>query len=246
MKVVAPFRPFAPESPSHLAMPDFDWPGALEMLRASVRRSCGCETFALTDVDTTLPVPSHAYETHQRRLMLWLIEVCGCYLASDAFDQDTVMLSPDMLVYQDLAPFFRADLGIVARLSPKFLRAGRTLLFGAQFWSLAAKPRLAALYRRALAMARSLDDVTIQWGADIAPFYELLRPAKYGTTSRGDLSVHLFGESEVMASITGSDEQALSVGTRPTPPAPIVDFRYRRKLSMRAYFDLTIGAEVTA
>ena len=58
MRVVSPYRPFVPESGSHQALGPFDWVGALGMLRTSVRVACGCETYALTDVDTTLPGPT--------------------------------------------------------------------------------------------------------------------------------------------------------------------------------------------
>ena len=57
-RVVSPFRQFVPESEPHRELGPFDWVDALRMLGASVSRSNGVETLALTDVDTDLPVPS--------------------------------------------------------------------------------------------------------------------------------------------------------------------------------------------
>lgn len=241
MKIVTPYRPFVPESLSHQRMPDFEWPAAIEMLRASAWESCQVETFVLTDCSTKGVGQAHRYVPERKRLMVWLLEVCLAYLESDDFDQDTAMLSPDMLVYSDLRPFFQADLGIVARLSPKFRESGRTLLFGAQFWRHAAKARLVDLYRRALAIADALPEHAQVWGADIEPFQRLISPSSYGTKTFGALSVHFFPEGDVMASTTARDEQRLQAGEAPVPEAPIVDFRYMRKLSMKAYFDATVG-----
>jgi hypothetical protein len=61
MKIVSPFRPFPPESSAHRKLGPFDWVGALQMLGTSARASCDCATFALTDVDTDLPVPAYQY-----------------------------------------------------------------------------------------------------------------------------------------------------------------------------------------
>lgn len=241
MKVVAPYRPFAPEAISHQRLGPFDWPAALRMLAASVARSCRCATFALTDEATLLDVPAHRYPARCDRLMLWLLEVCLRYLESDDFDEDTAMLSPDMLVYQDLRPWFVADLGIVARLSPKFRASGRILLFGAQFWRRSGRDRLVALYRQALTIAEALDDATITWGADTVPFYRLLQPQHYGPCQREGLSVHFIGETALMQSISGVDQRAAEAGRSVLPRAPIMDFKYLRKRAMAAYFRATIG-----
>jgi hypothetical protein len=82
VRVVTPFRPFEPESREHLELGPFDWIGAIGMLRASVERSCHCETVAVTDVDTTLPGPTFQYATTHRRLMLWILDVSLRYLES--------------------------------------------------------------------------------------------------------------------------------------------------------------------
>jgi hypothetical protein len=221
MKVVSPFRPFPPESQAHQKLGPFDWVRALKMLRKSVRVSCRCETWALTDVDTDLPVPAHAFVTTRRRLMLWLLEVCGCYLASPAFDQDTVMISPDMLVVSDISGWFTgADLGLMARLGPKHAR--RPILNGIQFWSLAGRDRLIAFYRQALACAEALPDSLIAWGADTEPLIRLLSPLSPGISERNGMRVAMH------------DAKALT---------PVVwDFKYLRKQRMADVFRHRFGS----
>lgn len=240
MKIVTPFKPFAPESSSHRKMADFDWPAAVEMLRASAWHASR----------TPVVVLGEQYSTTHDRLMLWLLEVSLRYLESDDFDQDTAMLSPDMLVFKDLSPFFRADLGIVARLHPKFIKSGRTLLFGMQLWKHAGKDRLIALYRNALAIAEGLSDGAKVWGADIEPFHQLIPPTRYGTqafgTGRDKLWVDFIEDNVVMRSIGDGDMAALQAGRAPSTMAPVVDFRYTRKLHMRAFFDATVGPAVPA
>ena len=236
MKIVTPFKPFAPESESHQRMADFNWSEAIEMLRASAWESCRC----------SVEVLGEQYQTTHTRLMLWLLEVSLRYLESPDFDQDTAMLSPDMLVFEDLQPYFRADLGIVARLSPKFKASGRVLLWGMQFWSVAGKDRLVALYRQALAIAEGLSEEAKVWGADVEPFYRLLAPTRYGIADRAGLSVDFLDEQSVMASINSHDIARLQAGEAPVTMAPVVDFRYTRKLHMRAYFDATVGTVVCA
>jgi len=237
MKVVSPYRPFAPESTAHHELGPFDWVGALRMLTTSVERSCGCETVVLTDVDTALPLPTHAFVTTHRRLMLWMLEVAGCYLASDAFDQDTVMVCPDILVLGDLRPFFQADLGMVVRLDAKFIDSGRPLLNSVQWWAVAAKDRLVAFYREALQRAECLSDNLIRWGADTVPLVELLSPLAHGVTTRAGLTVALFDQSEAMVPFRRTLlEKDVDVDV------PLLDFKCRRKLFMRSYFTQRFGA----
>lgn len=242
MKVVTPYRPFAPEALSHERLGPFDWVGAIEMLRESVAHACVCRTVTITDVDTIVPGDVYVYATAHRRLMPWLIEVCLRYLESDDFDQDTAMLSPDMLVYAPLERWFCGDLAMVARLSVKFRGSGRMLLFGAQFWRHSGKARLVALYRRALRIAETLPEEAQRWGADIEPFLQLLAPLSYGVNRRAGLDLSLIGEKDLMISVTADDITKMERGERLRVKAPIVDFRYMRKLHMRQYFDATIGA----
>ncbi len=242
MKVVSPYRPFPPESAAHLRLGAFDWIAALRMLCESVRVSCGCQTYALTDVDTTLPVPMHAYVTRERRLMLWILEVSLRYLQSSDFNEDTVMVSPDMLVFHPLAPHFTADLGILVRTG-KF-SGKRPVLNSVQWWAYAAKERLTLWYAAALAYARRLPDNVIVWGADTEPFVRLLAPLERGAVAtRGSLSVAFLPCEDIVEAFRTRD--ALSTPMLP-PTRAVVDFRYARKQFLRQYFDATIGLAVRA
>jgi hypothetical protein len=241
IKVVSPYRPFAWESPSHRKLGAFDWVGALEMMRESVRISCGCKTFAITDVDTDLPGPTHQYVTTHRRLMIWILEVCLRYLESDDFDRDTVMVSPDMLVFRDLRPWFLADLGVLFRSGEKY--AHRPMLNGVQFWKHKAKDRLVAFYRKALAIAPTLPEDAQRWGADTEPIIQLLAPMELGLLSRHGLTVQCLEATHVMRSLNIGEMQE---GHRPIWPVhTVVDFKFwRRKQYMRAYYEATLGSAV--
>lgn len=245
MRVVSPYRPFPAESDPHRALGQFDWVEAARMLRVSVTQACGCETVVLTDVDTSLPVPTFAYATTERRLMLWILEVSRAYLASDQFDQDTVMVSPDMLVFQPLSTHFRADLGILVRTG-KFSET-RPVLNSVQWWAHAAKPQLVAWYDAALAFAQRLPQDVIVWGADTEPFVHLLAPLERDAVGqRGDLSVAFLPCEGIVEPLMTCDVEALRLGLPvPPPAAAVVDFRYSRKRYMADYFSATVGATVT-
>lgn len=241
MKIVSPFRPFAPESQAHLRLGPFDWIGALRMLAASARESCHCETFAITDVDSPLPVPHHAYVTHERRLMLWILEVSLRYLESDDFDQDTVMVSPDILVFGDLRPYFGADLGVIVRMDEKYVHADRPLLNSVQWWAHAAKPRLVAFYRRALDLAHTLTEDVITWGADTVPLVALLSPLERGQSRRAGLTVLAVDQTEVMTAFSATLLRKTLAGRVVRPDVPLLDFKYGRKVYLQQYFDATYG-----
>lgn len=232
MKIVSPYRPFAPESGAHQALGPFDWVGALEMLRASVRKACGCETYALTDVDTSLSGAVHSYATTERRLMLWLLDVVLCYLRSDDFNDDTIMVSPDALVLQDLSGWFRADLGLMVRTGEKY--AEKPLLNGVQCWRVAAKDRLVAFYERVLWRARHADPRLIRWGADTEPIVDLLAPLVAGPFLRSGLSVYGFEARAAFASVPKvRPRRGMEI-----PATPILDFKGLRKHFMADYFAL--------
>jgi hypothetical protein len=240
MKVVSPYRPFEPESLAHQRLGPFDWEGALRMLAASVQRSCRCETYAISDIATPLGVPAHYYRTEQRRLMPWILEVSLQYLQSAQFDQDTVMISPDALVYQDLRHFFRGDLGLVIRYGEKYRR--KPLLNGVQFWRYGAGPQLATFYREALELALTLPEGLLRWGADTEPIVRLLAPLDAGGYERCGLMVYGHKRETVMDELSESDIIRLGRGWRvPFPVCPIVDFKYLKKRHMAAYFDETVG-----
>jgi hypothetical protein len=240
MRVVTPFRPFEPESREHLELGPFDWTGAIGMLRASVERSCRCETVTLTDVDTTLPGPTFQYATTHRRLMLWILDVSLRYLESQDFDRDTVMVSPDILVLGDLRGFFKADIGVIVRAADKFLNE-RPLLNSVQWWSVEAKDRLVAFYLQALERAETLSDDVICWGADTEPLLHLLSPLEVGMSERAGLTVSGVDQREVMASFSRRILRHMRDG-RPYDGLPLLDFKYLRKRYMREFFDFAIGA----
>lgn len=246
MKIVSPFRPFPPESDAHIALGAFDWHDALLMLEESARRFSQCDVFVITDVDTSVPVQAYTYETKQRRLMLWILEVSLRYLESDDFNEDTVMVSPDILVLGDLRPFFRADLGIIVRFADKHVASGRTLLNSVQWWCLEAKTRLVALYRTALTIACRLPADVVRWGADTVPLQQLLSPFECGRSERNGLSVFAVDARESMTDFSRSLLRKMRVGHPFIPETPLLDFRYLRKRHMREFFDAASGAAVTS
>jgi hypothetical protein len=245
MKIVSPFRPFPPENLSHKELVDFDWIDALRMLRASAKQNTKAEVFAITDVDTDLGVPAYQYATKERRLMLWILEVSRCYLESDDFDQDTVMLSPDILVYQDLRPYFVGDLGVVVRVAEKY--SSKPMLNGAQWWKHIAKDRLVAFYREALERAYLLPENYIAWGADTIPIAEMLSPMVVGPMERAGLEAFGISHVGMLYPVMAHDVARMDMGKRPfDPPFPLTDFKGLRKAHMRRYFDDTIGVKVRA
>jgi len=247
MKIVAPFRPFAPESQAHHLLGPFNWIEALELQRTSALFYGHCEAYAITDVDTDLPGPCYRYATAQRRLMLWILEVCLKYLESDDFDQDTAMVSPDILVYGELQHFFEADLGIVLRVGQKFVINDRRLLNSVQFWRLSARDGLVAFYRNALAIACRLPEAVIRWGADTEPLVELLQPLplKESLIERAGLTVQCIDHRRVLRSVSTVQMARLDAGLTPEwPTTPLLDFKYLRKQKMAAFFHSTIGVQI--
>ncbi len=245
IRVVSPYRPFAPESHAHKLLGPFDWVDALRMLAISVKRSNFCETFAITDVDTTLPVPTLRFVTTERRLMLWMLEIALRYLESPSFDRDTVMVCPDTLIYGDLSPYFTGDLGLIVRSAPKY--AVRPVLNSCQWWAVAAKERLVAFFTEALAIAKTLDKKAIQWGADTIPLAQLVAPIEVGLVARHGLHVLMIEQVTVLQSLsTLAIHRVMQGMTIPYPEIPICDFRYLRKLRMADIFRATLGSPVSA
>lgn len=234
--MVSPYRPFAPESVEHQRLGAFDWVDALRMLATSVHQSCGCPTYALTDVDTELGVPAYQFQTKERRLMVWMLEVALCYLESDRFDEDTVMVCPDTLVFDDLSSYFTADLGIVVRPSAKY--AARPIINSVQWWAVSARRRLVLFYRQALAIAKSLPEKLLIWGADSEPIRQLLHPITIGPALRAGVDVNMIYMPHIMSSLPQTVMDDLDAH-RPVgrPAVPIADFRYTRKHYMRRYFE---------
>lgn len=249
MKVVSPFRPFVPESVEHLRLGDFDWHGALHMSMRSVEAVYGPGHWcAITDVDTALKVPALKFQTTHRRLMLWILEICLRYLESGEFDQDTVMMSPDVLLFGKVGQFFQGDLGLVVRLQQKFVDSGRVILNSCQFWRHKSKTHLVDFYKRALAIAETLPDNRIRWGADTDPLIQLLSPIRSeGLRLRDGLWVNFIAETDVMDSVSEEEIATLGYGMFQRVSAlPIVDFKYKKKHAMSAYFNATVRKAVAA
>lgn len=246
MKIVTPFRPFEPESIEHLRLGPFDWIGAIQMLRVSAAKFCQCETFVITDADHDVDGPAHYFETTERRLMLWILDVSLRYLDSEHFDQDTVMVSPDILVFGDLRPYFVSDLGLVVRTSEKFKGTDRTVLNGVQWWRHASKKRLVSFFRRAMAIARDLPEARIVWGADTDPLIHLTAPLIGGQrVTRSGLT--FFGHERLMESLSSSAMNAIDRGASLQMPSfPLLDFKYHRKRYMRQVFNALVRSAAAA
>lgn len=244
IRLVAPFRPFPPESDIHRHLPDFDWIGAIEMLRASAARIGVWPFHVITDHDTGLPLPCLKFDTIHRRLMLWYLEVGLRYLESEHFDRDTIALDSDQLIYGDLEALasVNADLVICVRTHKKYSR-NLPILNGVQVWRHRGKARLIAFYRRALEIAEALPDDRIVWGADTDALKILLDPLDLGLHQRAGLTVHLRDADTVIEPFTSDFRDRMAAGRPVTPTRPIVDFRNTRKLDMRPMFEYTIGAE---
>jgi hypothetical protein len=242
LRIVTPYRPFEPESVEHRALGPFDWVGAIEMLRISVARSCHCETVTITDRDADVPGLRFQYETRSRRLMLWILEVSLCYLASPQFDRNTIMLSPDQLVFGDLNVWFAGDFGITVRPYHR----ERPILNAVQWWPLAGRDKLIALYEQVFALAKTLPEELIVWGADSEPFRQLLAPIVPGRSIRQGMDVNLIDSRAILHPCSRDVMDALDQGLPVVARKPMVDFRYTRKLYMRKFFDATIGSAVSA
>jgi hypothetical protein len=222
------------ESHAHQQLGPFDWPAAVETLRASVTRACRCETVVLTESGWVGGGPVYAYATREPSLMIWILEVTLRYLKSDAFDRDTVMVSPDMLVLGDLRPWFTADLGLVARPGQKYI--DKPLLNGLQWWAHRAKASLVRFYERAREMATRLSVESKVWGADTEALLDLVRPIGLGTVDRSGLNLRFIDQAEVIHECSSHDVDALAAGlVPPRHRQPVVDFKYLRKRYLAQY-----------
>ena len=225
MKIVSPYKPFAPESEPHRKLGAFDWCGALAIMADSVTRACGCRTVALSDETTALPIDAYRFPTSEPRLMLWILEVSLAYLESPHFDDDTVLVSPDIIVLDELAPYFGGDLTILIRTGDKF--RDRPIMNGMQWWRRASRTRLVAFYLRALAVARALPDDIIAWGADSDAIRVLLEPTSLGVHERSGCHVSMVEAESVLLPLSGQMMRAVDKGRALVrPSAPAIDFKY--------------------
>lgn len=242
IRVIAPFRPFAPESVLHKGLSDFDWIDAIRMMRHSAELAGQCPVHVITDVDTDLPVPTLKYHTTHRRLMLWYVEVVLRYLESADFDRDTVMLDSDQLVYGNLAPWFTpgVDLGVLIRPTPKHTVMGQPVLNGVQFLAVKGRDCLVDFYRRMLDLAQTLPEDSLVWGADTEALRLMLEPLSLGLHERAGARVHMIDFSSVLEAMNTQQIQWLREGRMPRPARAVLDFRYRRKEFMRPVYEATI------
>jgi len=249
VRIVAPFRPFPPENELHQELSDFDWNEAIRMLFHSVAIACRCEAHVITDVDTHLPLPALKYATTHRRLMLWNIEVCLRYLESDDFDQDTVMLDADQLVYHDLSKFFipGVDLAVLVRPTLKHRDSWKKVLNGVQFWSYRGKARLVHFYRQALEIAEALPEDLQRWGGDTQALRQLLEPIELGTLQqRAGLTVQMLDYAQVLEALCETQIKWLGEGRMPISSRAVLDFRWRRKTFMKRVYEATVLSLPTA
>lgn len=238
-RIVTPYRPFAAEV--HSDEPAFNWVDAIGMLRASARASCGLPVDVLTDRTTRFPWPALRYDTSSTRLQHWLTEIRLAYLRSDAFNCPTLLVSPDMLICEEVWPLFEsgADLGLPVRLSEKFGRGWKRIMNSAQWWRPDAKTRLIAFYEEAWQLSAALPEELQRWGGDTEVLCQLLDPMKgYGIFKRRGLRVDLVPMQRVLHPLTTAQINDLEAG-RPLGSlhAPILDFKYTRKRYMRQAFD---------
>lgn len=250
IRLVAPYFPLPAEYAHHKALTNFDWIGAIRMLFDSARRVCGdCPMHVITDVSADLPVPSLKYATHHRRLMLWYLEAAVCYLESDDFDRDTVMLDSDQLIYGDLSKWFSPDmdLGILARELPPKDPNGFRILNGVQLWSHRGKAQLAAFYRQALELAQTLPEETIAWGADTVVLERLLDPLEIGRLGfRSGVLVRFIESKDVLERVTKRQLHQMRAGVHVEVTRDVSCFRNMRKLHMKDFYRATLGQLVPA
>lgn len=248
LRLVAPFLPLPPENEHHRDLIGFDWLEAIRMLSHSADVACGVPVQVLTDTDAEMPLPCLRYPTTHRRLMLWVLEVCLRYLESRDFDRDTVVLDCDQLIYQDLSPFFspRVDLGMLIRRRQAHQDTWKKVLNGVQFWSVRAKTQLALFYREALARAEQMDEPLLTWGADTQAIRALLEPIAIGLVERHGVRVEMMDYTRVLQPLSQDQIDALQRGIAPQPFRAVMDFRYRRKVWMRATYEMTVSKAVPA
>jgi hypothetical protein len=241
MRVVSPYRALTTESPSHRKLGAFDWVEALALLRASVDRTCHCETVGLTDLTTELPDPVYRFPARHDRLMCWILEVSLAYLESPLFDQDTVFVSPDSIILRDLRAGFSGDLTVLVRSAARYRL--RPILNSVQWWPLHGRSRLIPFYRRALAIAEGLNENLQRWGADSESLRQLLFPISPGLQHRAGLRVSLCEFSPVFISLSGTMMRALEEHKPlPLPPwAKILDFKGPRRKPYMAACGRSLG-----
>lgn len=242
MQIAAPFRCGEPESNLHKGLDRFDWMAALRMMAHSAQISSHCPVFAITDRESQLSIEAKRYDTTETRLMLWTIDVAGQFVESDDFDRDTVIVDVDQLFYRDLSPWFTkgADLTVLVRPTVKHLNGGMPLLNGCMWLSHRSRSRLAVFYARALALAKSLPEPLLRWGADTEAVCRMLEPIELGLHHRSGITVHMVDAQTVLEAFSTDQTRWLSEGRLPWPSRAVLDFRWTRKRYMAAAYHATI------
>jgi hypothetical protein len=244
LRLIAPFKPFAPESALHQAYADFDWIAQIQRLLYSGQVACaGADVRVVTDLTTDLPVPLLRYPTAQRRLMLWTLEALLRYVESPDFDRNTVALDCDQLIYRDLAPFFHAgvDLGVLIRPTGKHVEPGGfPLLNGVLFLQWHGRHQLPAFFARALDIAAGMPEDQLRWGADQEAVRLMLEPLELGIVQRSGLTVCMRHVDEVIETISQRHIDGIARGECPWPVRAVLDGRWRRKEFLAPAYEQTI------
>ncbi len=195
-----------------------------------------------------MPAPAYRYETVAARLQQWLIEIRLAYLGSGAFDQDTVLISPDTLLMGPVDAGFRrqVDLSILVRAGDRF-QGWKQILNTAQWWRRASKDALVGFYAQAAEVGAALPEPYQLWGGDTEALYRLLAPVRVGTVHRAGLRVQMVPAPELFRSLSAVDIRQLQAGRVPgRPGVPLLDFKYHRKAHMRSAFQALFPAAVPA
>lgn len=251
IRIVAPWKPFPPEGDVHRLMAEegFDWHQAIAMMAETAKESCRCPVHLLMDEETPIPVrgiKALRYRTEAQRLMIWTVEVCLRFLESPDFDRNTVMLDIDQLVFGNLRKWFKkrppdVDLGVLVRphgkhLDPEF---GEPLLNGVQFWHVAGRARLVALYERVLDVAKSLPEIQIEWGGDTDALRAVIEPIEIGIVERAGARVQMWPAGDVLEAWSSMHSEMLEDGLVPSVRHAVLDFRSLRKRYMAAMYQAT-------
>lgn len=242
MRIVSPYQAFPVEAhPESDVIASFDWVAALRMLDRSAQARAKTGIIVLTDHATDVgDLPAFRYATTATRLQQWLIEIRLAYLRSDAFDQDTVLVSPDTLIMGPLDKVFlpEADLAILMRPGPKHKGQWKQILNSVQWWRYTAKDLLIAFYEEAWRIGQTLDEDLQVWGGDTEALRLVLAPIRPGLVVRAGMRVQMMPETEAFRSVSGRDVRLLAAGQQVEPPGvPLYDFKYLRKQYMKPICD---------
>lgn len=240
MRIVSPFKPFPPESDLHKGLSDFDWHGALRMMAHSARQFCHAHVSTVTDLTSDVPGEALRFQTSENRLMLWTLEAQAAFLGSKWFDRNTVLVDADQLICADLTRYFVAGADLVVLIRSKVKNADegwQTLLNGMQWWNVRGRDRLAGFYQQALALAKTLPEASLQWGADTEAVRLLLEPLELGMQLRQGLQVCMLESTTVLETFSDSHRLRLAEGRLKWPMRPVLDFRFTRKPYMRPAFE---------